>query len=141
MSDRYILAHDLGTSGNKATLFDAQGHLVNSAFAPYDTAYPRPNWAEQNPQSWWEAVCSTSQKLLASSNVSANKIAAIGFSGMMMGCLPVAADGAALRSCIAERLTRPVASAWAKNVPMATSAMPASTSVSREDSSIGSPRA
>ncbi len=100
MSDRYILAHDLGTSGNKATLFDAQGHLVNSAFAPYDTAYPRPNWAEQNPQSWWEAVCSTSRKLLASSNVSANKIAAIGFSGMMMGCLPVAADGAALRSCI-----------------------------------------
>mgnify|MGYP005839756069 FL=1 len=100
MSDRYILAHDLGTSGNKATLFDAQGHLVNSAFAPYDTAYPRPNWAEQNPQSWWEAVCSTSQKLLASSNISANKIAAIGFSGMMMGCLPVAADGAPLRSCI-----------------------------------------
>jgi xylulokinase len=100
MSDRYILAHDLGTSGNKATLFDAQGHLVDSAFAPYDTAYPRPNWAEQNPQAWWDAVCSTSQKLLASSGVSATRIAAVGFSGMMMGCLPVAADGTPLRSCI-----------------------------------------
>lgn len=100
MSDRYILAHDLGTSGNKATLFDARGHLVDSAFAPYDTMYPRPNWAEQNPQAWWDAVCSTSQKLLASSGVSADRIAAIGFSGMMMGCLPVDDNGTPLRSCI-----------------------------------------
>ena len=100
MSNRFILAHDLGTSGNKATLFDAQGNLVGSAFAPYDTAYPRPNWAEQQPQAWWEAVCSTSQKLLASSGVPAAEIAAIGFSGMMMGCLPVDADGTPLRSCI-----------------------------------------
>ena len=34
MTGAFILAHDLGTSGNKATLFDAQGRLVDSAFAP-----------------------------------------------------------------------------------------------------------
>ncbi len=27
---RYILAHDLGTSGNKATLFTTEGKLVGS---------------------------------------------------------------------------------------------------------------
>ncbi|BAM01256.1 MULTISPECIES: xylulokinase [Caldilinea] len=100
MSGKYILAHDLGTSGNKATLFDAAGRLVESAFAPYETHYPHPNWAEQNPQAWWEAVCSASRQLLSKAGVPPAEIAAVGFSGMMMGCLPVTAAGEPLRSCI-----------------------------------------
>ena len=44
----YILAHDLGTTGNKATLFDAEtGVPAASAFEAYHTAYPQPNWAER----------------------------------------------------------------------------------------------
>ena len=96
----FILAHDLGTSGNKATLFDAQGALVGSAFVPYATAYPHPNWAEQDPEAWWHAVCQASRELLAKSGIAPDAIAAVGFSGMMMGCLPVDADGTPLRSCI-----------------------------------------
>ena len=64
MSAAYVLAHDLGTTGNKATLFDGDGHLVNSAFAGYPTDYPQPNWAEQNPADRWAAVCTTSQEIL-----------------------------------------------------------------------------
>ncbi|MCB9116779.1 MAG: xylulokinase [Caldilineaceae bacterium] len=100
MPGTYILAHDLGTSGNKATLFDGAGHLVGSAFAAYATHYPHPNWAEQEPAAWWQAVCATTHQLLADSGIDAAAIAAVGFSGMMMGCLPVAADGTPLRSCI-----------------------------------------
>ncbi len=100
MSGSYILAHDLGTSGNKATLFDGEGYLVGSEFAPYDTWYPQPNWAEQNAEEWWRAVCDTSRKLLATTGVKPADVAAIGFSGMMMGCLPVDAQGNPLRSCI-----------------------------------------
>jgi xylulokinase len=100
MTQRYILAHDLGTSGNKATLFDAEGHLVGSAFAAYSTSYPHPNWAEQEPQDWWQAVCETTRELLGSSGVAPETIGAVGFSGMMMGCLPVDAQGTPLRNCI-----------------------------------------
>ncbi|MCB0075742.1 MAG: hypothetical protein KDE20_30025, partial [Caldilineaceae bacterium] len=100
MPGTYILAHDLGTSGNKATLFDGAGYLVGSAFAAYATHYPHPNWAEQEPAAWWQAVCATTHQLLADSGIDAAAIAAVGFSGMMMGCLPVAADGTPLRSCI-----------------------------------------
>lgn len=100
MPGTYILAHDLGTSGNKATLFDGAGHLVGSAFAAYTTHYPHPNWAEQEPDQWWQAVCDTTRQLLADAGIDAAAIAAVGFSGMMMGCLPVAADGTPLRSCI-----------------------------------------
>ena len=35
----YILAHDLGTSGNKATLFDESGLLIASRTAAYPTDY------------------------------------------------------------------------------------------------------
>ena len=100
MMASYILAHDLGTSGNKATIFDADGHLVASAFASYATAYPQPNWAEQEPEAWWQAVCDTTRQLLATSGVAPGAIGAVGFSGMMMGCLPVDAGGTPLRSCI-----------------------------------------
>jgi xylulokinase len=35
----YILAHDLGTSGNKATLFSSEGQLIGSEVYSYDTHY------------------------------------------------------------------------------------------------------
>ena len=44
----YILAHDLGTSGNKATLFDESGLLIASRTAAYPTDYASGNRAEQN---------------------------------------------------------------------------------------------
>ena len=99
-SQRYIIAHDLGTSGNKATLFDGEGRLVESAFAPYATTYPHANWAEQEPADWWAAVCTTTRRLLAGAGIDPRSVAAVGFSGMMMGCLPVDAQGRPLRSCI-----------------------------------------
>ena len=36
---KYILAHDLGTSGNKATLFSEEGALIGSEVFAYDTDY------------------------------------------------------------------------------------------------------
>ena len=96
----FILAHDLGTTGNKATLFDAAGQQIGSAFAGYETCYPQPNWAEQNPDDWWAAVCETTRRLLSETGVAQDAIAGVGFSGQMMGVVPVGADGRPLRSCI-----------------------------------------
>jgi xylulokinase len=99
-SPSLILAHDLGTTGNKASLFNAQGRLVSSVFAGYSTAYPQPNWVEQEPEEWWRAVVVATQQLLAQSGADPASIAAISFSGQMMGCVPLGADGRPLRSCI-----------------------------------------
>ena len=44
----YILAHDLGTSGNKATLYAADGTARGSVLAAYDTHFFNGCWAEQN---------------------------------------------------------------------------------------------
>lgn len=91
----YILAHDLGTSGNKATLFDESGKLVASRTAAYPTDYKSGNRAEQNPHDWWKAIVETTQALLQL--VSPNDIAGIALSGQMMGCLCVDKNGRPLR--------------------------------------------
>ena len=91
----YILAHDLGTSGNKATLFDESGLLVASRTAAYPTDYASGNRAEQNPHHWWKAIVDTTQALLEL--VSPNDIAGVALSGQMMGCLCVDKNGQPLR--------------------------------------------
>lgn len=93
---RYLLAHDLGTSGNKATLFGLEGELIKSETVGYETSYSNGNWAEQNPEDWWNAVCQSSRKLLE--GLDPKEIDSVCFSGQMMGCLPVDKKGTALRS-------------------------------------------
>ncbi|HID87017.1 MAG TPA: xylulokinase [Anaerolineae bacterium] len=97
---RYILAHDLGTTGNKANLFDEQGRPVANAFVRYETAYPRPGWAEQDAADWWRAVRDSTRELLARSGIAPGDIAVVSFSGMMNGALAVDATGTPLRSAI-----------------------------------------
>ena len=65
---KYLLAHDLGTSGNKATLFTTEGELIRSSTRAYPTRYYNGNWAEQDPEDWWKAVCDSSRDLLAAGN-------------------------------------------------------------------------
>jgi xylulokinase len=95
----YILAHDLGTTGNKATLYNEEGHLVGSAFIPYGTSYPHTGWAEQDPEAWWRAVCASTRRLLTETEIS-GAVAAITFSGQMMGCVPLDREMRPLRKAI-----------------------------------------
>lgn len=47
---KYLLAHDLGTSGNKATLYSTEGELVKSCVHSYDMLVSNNNWVEQRPE-------------------------------------------------------------------------------------------
>lgn len=88
---KYVIAHDLGTSGNKATLFDEEGKLIASRVASYQTVYAAGNRAEQNPADWWKAIVETTNALLQL--VSPADIAGIALSGQMMGCLCIDKKG------------------------------------------------
>ncbi|MFN2109649.1 MAG: FGGY family carbohydrate kinase, partial [Anaerolineae bacterium] len=96
----YVLAHDLGTTGNKATLYDAAGHLVGSAFYGYATEYTHPRWAEQDPEDWWQAVCTSTHHLLEQTGIGDDDVACITFSGQMMAAVPVDENARPLRSAI-----------------------------------------
>lgn len=95
---KYLIAHDLGTSGDKATLFTTDGELVKSITYVYPTSFFNSTWAEQNPEDWWKAVCENNRKLLE--EVDKKQVAGMAFSGQMMGCVPVDKAGKALRPAI-----------------------------------------
>ncbi|MHC1695987.1 MAG: xylulokinase [Eubacteriales bacterium] len=97
---QYILAHDLGTSGNKAVLYRSDGTLAGSVLCEYPTEYPHEGWAQQDSADWWRAVCSSTSTLLDMTGIPARDIAAVSFSGQMMNCLPLDRDGEPLRKSI-----------------------------------------
>ena len=51
-----VVGIDGGTESIRAGLFRADGMLVGVASAAYKTTFPRPGWAEQHPQDWWQCL-------------------------------------------------------------------------------------
>jgi xylulokinase len=49
MSEKYILAHDMGTSSDKAMLVTVYGDIIGSAKKEYQLYVPQPGFAEQEP--------------------------------------------------------------------------------------------
>ena len=82
-----IIAHDLGTTGNKASLHTDDGKMLQHCTVPYPAHFASGGVAEQNPMDWWEAVGQATRKLTQMANVSANEITGIGISGQMMGAI------------------------------------------------------
>lgn len=107
----YLLAHDLGTTGNKANLFDPSGRLCASHLETYGVTYPHPQWAEQDPSDWWRAVCDSTRALLRAVPDAKDNIAAVSFSGQMMGVIPVDRAHRPLRRAIIWADQRAVAEA------------------------------
>ena len=85
--EQFLIAHDLGTSGDKATLFTTEGRQVRSYTASYDVHFFHGNYAEQDPENWWDAVCEATKAVLDGED--ASRVAAMSFSAQMQGCLPV----------------------------------------------------
>jgi xylulokinase len=92
-----IIAYDLGTGGNKASLYDADGNCLAEAFVAYPTLYHQPGWHEQRPMDWWNAVVESTARLLAQSGADAAEVECLAISGHSLGCVPLDAAGCLLR--------------------------------------------
>jgi len=84
-AERPLVGLDVGTSGVKAVAISTGGEVLTTAERSYSLSTPRPGWAEQDPEDWWQA----SQEALGALGA---EPAAIGLSGQMHGL--VALDGA-----------------------------------------------
>ena len=62
----YALAYDIGTTGVKTCLFKIEDgiELVAAAVEGYELYVYPDGGAEQDPNEWWSAMCSTTKKLL-----------------------------------------------------------------------------
>ena len=93
MTQRFILAHDTGTGGDKAVLTDLSGRILHSHYQPYPVLYPRPEWAEQDPEALWQAVAGTTRQVIEAAGINPKEILALGISAQMFNLLPVDEDG------------------------------------------------
>ena len=96
-AQHYILAYDLGTGGNKASLYRPDGSCAASVFVPYETYYPHTGWHEQSPSDWWQAVVESTRELKTRSGFSPAEVRSISISGHSLGVVPVDKEGALLR--------------------------------------------
>lgn len=113
-----ILAHDLGTSGDKASLHGADGHLLASHTEPYPTDFGPGGKAEQDPADWWAAFCTANRRLLGEAGAGAADVACVAMSGQMMGVVLVDDHDEALRPAViwADTRARQEARALAERV-------------------------
>ncbi len=80
---------------------DEAGKVIASGSEDHEPFHsPRPGWAEQDPRDWWRACGAAVHKALKSSNLSANDIACVGFSGQMHGAVLLDSADEVVRSAI-----------------------------------------
>ncbi len=90
---RFILGIDIGTSACKVSVFHKNGAVVASVTRPYPVYYPKPGWAEQNPDEWWEEVCAAIPEVILKAAISPAEIACIGIDGQSWSAIAVDKDG------------------------------------------------
>ena len=96
----YLIGMDIGTSSTRAIIIDESGKLISSATGDYPMITPRPGWAEQNPEDWWNASIRVIKEVIEASGISPADIAGIGPSGQMHGSVFLDREGNVLRPAL-----------------------------------------
>lgn len=73
---KYILALDLGTTGNRAIVFDREQKIIFKAYREFTQYFPKPGWVEHDPEEIWRSVRSILSQTFK--KISPNKIESIG---------------------------------------------------------------
>lgn len=64
-ADPLVLTFDVGTQSARVILVDSQGSILDKVKKIYKNPYYslKPNWAEQDPQVYWDILCTACQEL------------------------------------------------------------------------------
>src|SRR5438045_9769977 len=95
----YLLGIDLGTTGVKSLLLDADGAVAGSATVPLGLSIPRPGWSEQDPTEWWTATGASVRDVMARTGIRPETIAGVGLSGQMHAAVLLTAAADVIRPC------------------------------------------
>jgi len=81
----FLIGTDIGTLGTKSVIIDLEGRVLASSYVEYGVLTPKPGWAEQWPDIWFNAVCETIKTVLKKSNVDPKEVAGVCISGLYGG--------------------------------------------------------
>lgn len=62
MKRELVIGVDGGTESVRVGIFDLKGNEVGEGITPYKTYYPKPGWAEQDPNDWWASLAESIKK-------------------------------------------------------------------------------
>jgi xylulokinase len=94
MAGQYLLSIDIGTESGRAALISLSGETAATSSREFPLYCPRAEWAEQDPDDWWNATILNIKDCLA--KVPGAQILAIGIAGQMHATVPVDEKGALL---------------------------------------------
>ncbi len=86
-NEQYILALDLGTTGNRAILFDHQGAVVGQAYQELTQYYPQPGWLEHDATEIWQDIRRCITKVVQKTKIAPKTIVAAGLTVQRETCL------------------------------------------------------
>jgi glycerol kinase len=84
---QYVLAIDLGTTGNRAILFDRAGQLHAQAYKELNQYYPHPGWLEHDVKETWADTQTVIRDVLLKTDVNVTDIATIGLTVQRETCV------------------------------------------------------
>jgi xylulokinase len=87
LADKYVIAHDVGTSSVKSILVNQKGEILVTAKSEYDFHYPHPGWVEQNPEDYWQGIVKNTRQLMTLSEIDGNLVLGMVFSTQAMGII------------------------------------------------------
>lgn len=96
----YLIGVDVGTQSVRSCLFALDGTVVASASRPLATTFPRPAWAEQDPEEWWRGALETLREILQVSRANPSEIAALSYDCTACTVVALAEDGRPLRPAL-----------------------------------------
>ncbi|MFO1065812.1 MAG: xylulokinase [Pirellulales bacterium] len=91
---------DIGTSGTKSLLIDADGNILAESSSAYEVDSPKPMWTQQDPDLWWNAVVKTVRADVKQGRVKPADVKAIGLSGQMHGSVFLDKKGKVIRPAL-----------------------------------------
>lgn len=106
MSTDSLLGIDIGTTATKVILVDLKGHILAEVSRPVTLHSPQPNWAEEDPNEWWDNLCHAIPECLAKADRQASQLQAVGVSGMVPTTILVDDEGHPLRRSIQQNDAR-----------------------------------
>ncbi len=100
----FYIGYDIGSSSVKIALVDAKDNkrisVISEPQEEMQILSSKPNWAEQEPEIWWENICKGTHRILAENRIDSKKILAVGISYQMHGLVLVDSMGKLLRNSI-----------------------------------------
>ena len=95
MSKKYVISYDIGTTGVKSCLFEIENEikLVSAAMEGYKLYIMPDGGAEQDPDEWWAALCSTTKTIFENCDIKPEQVEGISFCSQMQGLVLVDRDG------------------------------------------------